>query len=63
MFNQEGSLYSIGVGFKMNYMINCSTMVAIFNSNILLVMWHHRLGHLHYKVQRNDQIQYGHWIA
>jgi hypothetical protein len=25
-------------------------MVAISNNNSFLVMWHHRLGHLHYEV-------------
>jgi len=49
MLGQEKSLYPIGVGFKANYMTNCSTMVAIFYDNTFSVMWHHRLGHLHYK--------------
>jgi hypothetical protein len=49
MLDQDESLYWIGVGFKENYMTNCSTLVAIFNNNTFLVMWPHRLGHLHYK--------------
>jgi hypothetical protein len=49
MLDQEGSLYPIGVGFKTNYMINYSTMVAIFNNNTFSIMWHRRLDHLHNK--------------